>query len=116
MQMRVYKQFYMIFVLMRACLWNVGFSFAGDGNADVSADHITKGEELNGDMLCVANRRILYMADNNATDQKDFVRTPAGHIDALPVFHRNKKYGLKNLSGERGRFLRLLLFPNHSFG
>ena len=116
MQMRVYKQFYMIFVLMRAFLWNVGSSFAGDGNTDASTDQITRGEGINGDMVWVANKRVLYMADNNATDQQDFLRTQVSQVTALPVFHRDKVYNRKSLSGERARFLRLLLFPNHSFG
>ena len=116
MQLRVYKQFYMIFVLMRACLWNVSDSFAGDGNIDAPADHITKSEEANGEMLSVALRRALYIADDNATEQEDFLRTPVSHVAALPVFHRDKVYNKKSLSGERARFLRLLLFPNHSFG
>ncbi len=114
--MRLYKQFYMIFVLMRACLWNVSDSFAGDGNADASADQITRGEGINGDMMWVANKRVLYMSDNNATDQEDFSRTQVSPVTALPVFHRDKVYSKKSLSGERARYLRLLLFPNHSFG
>ena len=116
MQMRVYKQFYMIFVLMRACLWNVSNSFAGEGNTDAPADHITKSEEINAEMLLVAERRALYLADANVTDQEDFSRTQVSHTTALPVFHRDRVYNRKSLSGERARFLRLLLFPNHSFG
>ena len=116
MQLRVYKQFYMIFVLMRACLWNVSSSFAGDGNIDAPADHITKSEEVNGELLSVAYRRALYMADDNATEQDDFSGAQVSHVAALPVFHRDKVYNRKSLSGERARFLRLLLFPNHSFG
>ncbi|WP_457128961.1 hypothetical protein [Mucilaginibacter sp. HD30] len=106
----------MIFVLMRACLWNVSDSFAGEGNTDTSADHVTKSGEFNAEMLSVAERRVLYLADGNVTDQGDFTRTQVSHIVALPVFHRDKVYNKKNLSGERARFLRLLLFPNHSFG
>lgn|GEM_PF-2324280 len=116
MQLRVYKQFYMIFVLMRACLWNVSDSFAGDGNIDTPADHITKIEEANAEILSAAVRRALYMADDSATEQEDFLRTQVSHTTALPVFHRDKVYNRKSLNGERARFLRLLLFPNHSFG
>jgi hypothetical protein len=116
MQMRVYKQFYMIFVLMRACLWNVSDSFAGEGNTDAAADHITKTEEINSEMLSVAERRILCLTDGNVKDQEDFSGTQVCHTPALPVFHRDKVYNRKNLNGERARYLRLLLFPNHSFG
>lgn len=114
--MRVYKQFYMIFVLMRACLWNVSDSFASEGNADARADHITKSEEANAEMLSIAERRALYSAEDNATYQEDFLRTQVSHATALPMFHRDKVNHRKNLTGERARFLRLLLFPNHSFG
>ena len=116
MQMRLYKQFYMIFVLMRACLWNVSDSFAGDGNTDAPADHITKAEDINGDIISAISRKALYIADNDATDQVDFLGTQVSHVTALPVFYRDKIYNRKNLNGERARFLRLLLFPNHSFG
>jgi hypothetical protein len=56
------------------------------------------------------------MADNDATDQEDFLGTQVSHVTALPVFYRDKIYNRKNLNGERARFLKLLLFPNHSFG
>ena len=114
--MRVYKQFYMIFVLMRACLWTVSDSFAGIGNANVTADHIIKDDEANDDVILLADRRVLYIANDNAAHQNDFSGTPVSHVAALPVLHRDKVYNKKNLSGERARFLRLLLFPNHSFG
>lgn len=106
----------MIFVLMRACLWNVSSSFAGNGNADATADYISKDEEINGDMVWVTDRRVLYMADNNVTRQEDFSGTQVSHVAALPVFHRDKLYDRKSIDGKRARFLRLLLFPNHSFG
>ncbi len=114
--MRVYKQFYMIFVLMRACLWNVSGSFAGDGNSETTADHITTTEGANAELLSVAKSGMLYASDDDATQSDDFLRTQVSHIAALPVFHRDKIYVLKSLSAERARFLRLLLFPNHSFG
>ena len=116
MQMRLYKQFYMIFVLMRACLWNVSDSFAGEGNTDAPADHITKGDDITGDMISAAGRKALYMADNVATDQEDFLGTQVSQVTALPLYCRDKIYNRKNLNGERARFLKLLLFPNHSFG
>ena len=116
MQMRVYKQFYMIFVLMRACLWDVSSSFAGNGKADASADYISKDEDINGDILSITDRRVLYTTDNNAAEQQDFLRTQTSHVNALPVFHRDKIHDRKSMNGERARFLRLLLFPNHSFG
>jgi hypothetical protein len=114
--MRLYKQFYMIFVLMRACLWNVSDSFAGEGNTDAPADHITKGGEITGTMISAGSRRVLYINNNDTTDQEDFFGTQVSHVTALPVFYRDKIYNRKNLNGERARFLRLLLFPNHSFG
>ena len=116
MHMRVYKQFYMIFVLMRACLWNVSSSFAGNSHADLRADHINRGGELTGNAILIANREVIYVADNNITEQEDFLGTPASRTAASPVFHRDKKYERENINGERARFLRLLLFPNHSFG
>lgn len=114
--MKLYKQFYMIFVLMRACLWTVSDSFASEGNAGAPADHITRDEDANGDLISLADRRLLYMADDNAIHQNDFSGTQVSQIAALPVFHRDKIDNRKSLSGERARFLRQLLFPNHSFG
>lgn len=114
--MRVYKQFYMIFVLLRACLWNVGSSFARDGHADVPANQVSKGDKINGKVILVAYREVLYTADISTTENDDFLRTQVSHIAALPVFHRDIVYNKRIINGERARFLRLLLFPNHSFG
>ena len=114
--MRVYKQFYMIFVLMRACLWNVGSSFGADGNTDITPDNIMTGGEMGDNTIMAASRDILYATDNTVTEQDDFLRTPASRVTALPVFHRDATYSKKSINGERARFLKLLLFPNHSFG
>ena len=114
--MKIYKQFYMIFVLMRACLWTVSDTFASTDNTDAAADHIIRDDDANDDIISLANRRILYMANDNAVHQDDFSGTQVSQDLALPVFHRDREYNSKGLNGERARFLRLLLFPNHSFG
>ncbi len=115
--MRVYKQFYMIFVLIRACLWNVGSSFAGNGEQKLSVEHLNKKSELSNDFITVQASTAIYVADaGNEVEQYDFLRTQASRVSALLVFHRDKTYKRENLSGERARFLKLLLFPNHSFG
>jgi len=106
----------MIFVLMRACLWTVSDSFASEGNSGAPADHVTRDEDANGDIITLTDRRVLYLANENVNHQEDFLGTQACHTIALPVFHRDKVDNRKSLSGERARFLRLLLFPNHSFG
>ncbi|MFD0751053.1 hypothetical protein ACFQZS_12935 [Mucilaginibacter calamicampi] len=101
---------------MRACLWTVSDSFASEGNTGAQADHITRDEDADGDIISLADRRLLYLPNHNATHQEDFSGTQTSHVTALPVFHRDKVYNRKNLSGERARFLRLLLYPNHAFG
>ena len=116
MQMRVYKQFYMIFVLMRACLWNVSSSFASNGHTDVAANKITSNGNENSKAILVAAHTALYVPDVDVTEREEFLGTQVSRLIALPVFRRDKVYNKKNLSGERARFLKLLLFPNHSFG
>ena len=115
--MRVYKQFYMIFVLIRACLWNVSSSFAANGEEKLSIERNNRKSELSTSLISVSAIAAIYVADNNnETEQYDFLGTQASRVAALPVFHRDKIYSKGNLRGERARFLRLLLFPNHSFG
>ncbi|WP_157799217.1 hypothetical protein [Mucilaginibacter auburnensis] len=115
--MRVYKQFYMIFVLLRACLWNVSISFAGNVEAKLSAEGVDDSQHINRNIIMVSASDAVYAADNfDEAEQHDFLRTQVSRVTALPVFHRDRIYNRKNLNGERVRFLRLLLFPNHSFG
>ncbi len=117
MQMRVYKQFYMIFVLLRACLWNVSSSFAGNSEDKLSVDGVDKSRHVSGNVIVASVNEAIYVPGNGYnSEQHDFLRTPVSRITALPVFHRDKIYNGENLNGERARFLRLLLFPNHSFG
>ena len=117
MQMRVYKQFYMIFVLIRACLWNVSSSFAGNGEEKLSIERLSKKNELSAYFTtAMASAAIYVTGSDNEVEQYDFLRTQTSRVAVLPVFHRDNIYIRKNLRGERARFLRLLLFPNHSFG
>lgn len=115
--MRVYKQFYMIFVLIRACMWNVSNSFAANGEEKLSVRHSNKKSELSGDFINISASTAIYVADaSSEAEQYDFLRTQASRVSALLVFHRDKIHNRENLSGEQARFLKLLLFPNHSFG
>lgn len=113
--MRVYKHFYMIFVLMRACLWNVSSSFARDGHSEVASDNVTSQGDVNK-VIQVAGNTVLYAPDISVTENQDFLRTQVSRIATLPVFCRDKIYNQTDVSGKRARFLKLLLFPNHSFG
>ncbi len=115
--MKVYKQFYMVFVLLRAFLWNVSSSFAGVDEGKLSADGVDESRRINRNTIMISASEAVYVADRgDEAEQQDFLRTQISRFAALPVFHRDKVYNRENLNGEQARFLRLLLFPKHSFG
>ncbi len=117
MQMRLYKQFYMIFVLLRACLWNVSISFAGNVEEKLSVDGFDDKRHVNKNIIKVSANEALYLtADYEEAEQTDLVNTQVIRFTALQECYRGKVYNRKNLNGERARYLRLLLFPDHSFG
>ena len=112
--MRLYKQFSMVFVFVRAFLWDVSESFAKNRQDAISSRPAMRELEIKSTILLLGDSEMYGVScDINARDQ--FLKTPAADTENLPVCQQYVKYEAKDIKARYVRFIRLLLFPNHSF-
>ena len=113
MQIIIKKPVYIMFVIIRAFLWNISGSFARNAEIDTNYDAL-ECESIKFISNSALKDKI------NSCDER--LKNKSGDINALAsanfglsLLHRDTQQNTKSIKGEQARMLKRLLYPKHSF-